>query len=184
VSQLFERQPLSEPQRVFEPPLSEPPPLSEAPASLRPSVPPPSERIIVYTDGACKGNPGPGGWAWVLPGERFDSGAQWSTTNNRMELTAAVEAVGNLDGQLLVITDSRYMSDCFNKRWWVQWERNNWRTKNKTAVKNQDLWRPLIDAYKSGKVEFDWIKAHAGHPGNEEADWLANQAIRQLKCDS
>jgi len=134
-------------------------------------------RVEVYTDGACKGNPGPGGWAWVVPGGRSDSGAEQGTTNNRMELTAAVKAVESFDEPLLVVTDSRYLADCFKNGWWVKWESNHWLTASKKPVKNQDLWRPLIEAYKSGKVEFEWVKAHAGHPGNEAADQLANQAI-------
>ena len=138
------------------------------------------DRIIVYTDGACKGNPGKGGWAWVVPGENYGNGGELETTNNRMELTAVLEAIDNLDGPLLIKTDSRYISDCFNKRWWVGWERNNWVTRSKTPVKNQDLWRPLIEAYKQGKVRFEWVKGHSGEPGNEEADLLANQAVDQL----
>ena len=135
------------------------------------------ERVVVYTDGACKGNPGPGGWAWLVSGGRFDSGAEKKTTSNRMELTAAVKAVESFDEPLLVVTDSRYLSDCFKNRWWEKWESNNWLTTSREPVKNQDLWRPLIEAHKSGKVEFEWIKAHVGHPGNEEADRLASQAV-------
>ena len=98
----------------------------------------------VYTDGACIGNPGPGGWAWAIPGGAYASGAAPNTTNQRMELTAALDAVRSIDGPLEIMSDSKYVVDCFVQRWYEGWERRGWTTAGKKPVVNQDLWRPLI----------------------------------------
>ena len=132
--------------------------------------------ITVYTDGACKGNPGPGGWAWVTApdGDRHGSGGEARTTNQRMELLAALEACRAFpDGELTIVSDSRYLVDCFDKRWWAGWQRRDWVASTGGPVKNQDLWRPLIEIALPRKVRFEWVKGHSGHPLNELADQYA-----------
>lgn len=154
-----------------------------------PSNPDADGTVVVYTDGACRGNPGPGGWGWIIPGECFGSGAEEETTNNRMELIATIKAIEaasqapshkpadrQIIRQIIISTDSKYITDCFKQNWWKGWEARGWRTANKDPVKNQDLWKPLIQAYKAGNVEFRWVKGHSGDPGNEAADRLATQA--------
>ena len=100
---------------------------------------------VVYTDGACRGNPGPGGWAWVVPDEQSDSGGAPQTTNQRMELTAVLEAVRSLEGPLEVFSDSTYVVNCFRDRWWEGWIRRGWRNSQKKPVANRDLWEPLVE---------------------------------------
>ena len=134
----------------------------------------------VYTDGACLGNPGPGGWAYVVPGGPSASGAESPTTNQRMELTAVLRAVRDLPGELRIHSDSAYVVNCFEKRWWVNWERKGWRTASGSAVANQDLWQPLVAEYKTrGGIVFVKVKGHAGDQYNEIADTLANSAARE-----
>ncbi|MHB1534221.1 MAG: ribonuclease H family protein [Acidimicrobiales bacterium] len=132
----------------------------------------------VYTDGACRGNPGPGGWAWAVPGGRFRSGAEAQTTNQRMELKAALDAVSMLDGPLEVVSDSTYVVNCFRDRWWEGWVRRGWLNAQKKVVANQDLWRPLVDAYlvEPGRIRFRWVKGHANDPYNDLVDRLAVEA--------
>jgi ribonuclease HI len=105
---------------------------------------------IVYTDGACIGNPGPGGWAWAVPGGPYASGNSPDTTNQRMELTAALEALKALGGPIEVRSDSKYVVDCFNQRWYVNWEAKGWKGSNKKPVANQDLMRPMSSCSTSG----------------------------------
>ena len=143
-----------------------------------------SERVVVYTDGACLGNPGPGGWAWIISKDRYGSGGVGETTNNRMELMAAREAIREVGSPMVIVTDSRYLSDCFEKNWWKKWVANGWRTSDKKSVKNKDLWQPIIEAYQSGLVEFRWVRGHAGNPGNEAADRLASLAASDQKMNS
>jgi ribonuclease HI/uncharacterized phage-like protein YoqJ len=133
---------------------------------------------VVYTDGACLGNPGPGGWAWAVPGERFASGASPATTNQRMEITAALEAVRSLKGPLVVRSDSTYVVNCFRDRWWEGWIARGWLNKAKAPVANRDLWEPLIAAVRAGpdRVRFEWVKGHAGDPMNDLVDRLAVEA--------
>lgn len=135
-----------------------------------------AERTIVYTDGACSGNPGPGGWAWLVPGESWASGAENPSTNQRMELRAVLHAVTNLDGPLHVHSDSTYVVNCFRDDWWVGWERRGWKNSNGKPVANQDLWKPLIAAYETGDVRFTWVKGHSGDHWNDIADQLAVDA--------
>ena len=136
----------------------------------------------VYTDGACSGNPGPGGWAWVVPEGLFASGADSRTTNQRMELTAVLEALGTLDGPLDVVSDSTYVVNCFRDRWWEGWLERGWRTTKKKPVANRDLWEPLVDLVRSrGDIEFRWVKGHAGDRWNDLADRLATEAVRTRK---
>lgn len=135
---------------------------------------------IVYTDGACLRNPGPGGWAWVVPGGPWASGSEVETTNQRMELTAVLEALGSVDGPVEVVSDSTYVVNCFRDRWWVGWVERGWRNSNKQPVANRDIWEPLIERYRSAphEITFSWVKGHAGDEWNEAADRLAAQAAR------
>ena len=136
--------------------------------------------VEIATDGACKGNPGPGGWGAVLrfgETERELSGGERLTTNNRMEMTAVIEALGALKKPCRVhlSTDSRYVMDGMTK-WMHGWLKNSWRTADKKPVKNADLWQALWTAAKPHRIEWEWVKGHAGHPDNERADRLASDA--------
>src|SRR5215218_4643056 len=131
----------------------------------------------VYTDGACLGNPGPGGWAWAVPGGRFASGAEAHSTNQRMEVTAAFEALRALEGPLRIVSDSTYVVNCFRDKWYEGWHRRGWTNSRKEPVANRDLWEPFIEAYLARvDVEFDWVKGHAGDPMNDLVDRLAVEA--------
>ena len=139
--------------------------------------------VFIYADGACSGNPGPGGWGVVLkcPEQNLVkrmSGAEPETTNNRMELTAAIQALRTLKTpcRVTVVTDSRYVADAFRAGWLRNWLRNGWKTANRQPVKNSDLWRELMDAMAPHRVEWEWIRGHSGHPENEIADSLAVEA--------
>ena len=139
--------------------------------------------VTVYTDGACRGNPGPGGWGAILQyGEnvRELQGGESLTTNNRMELTAAIEALGALKEacQVQLYTDSRYLRDGITA-WLPNWRRRGWLTKARKPVKNQDLWMRLDDLVQRHQVDWRWVKGHAGDPGNERADALANRGLEQ-----
>lgn len=141
-----------------------------------------SEMTLVHmaTDGACKGNPGPGGWGVVIRAgdkEKELSGGEKLTTNNRMELTAAIKGLEALKRpcQIILSTDSRYVMDGLTK-WLAGWQRNGWRTAAKQPVKNADLWRELIAAAAPHRIRWEWVKGHAGHPENERADKLASDA--------
>src|SRR5215212_5191990 len=140
----------------------------------------------VYTDGACLGNPGPGGWAWAVPGGRFASGAAPATTNQRMEVQAALEAVRALDGPLVVVSDSTYVVNCFRDRWWEGWLARGWTTSAKKPVANRDLWEPLIQAVRAdpGRVTFRWVKGHSEDPFNDLVDRLAVEAARTQSARS
>ena len=134
----------------------------------------------VYTDGACLGNPGPGGWAWAVPGGAFASGAAATTTNQRMEVQAALEAVRAIDGPLVVVSDSTYVVNCFRDRWWEGWLARGWTNTAKKPVANRDLWEPLIDAVRADptRVTFRWVKGHSDDPANDLVDRLAVEAAR------
>jgi ribonuclease HI len=142
--------------------------------------------LFAYTDGACSGNPGPGGWGVVLIAREDDtvlktrelSGGEPLTTNNRMELMAAIAALEALDrpAALTLVTDSVYLRDGITS-WIHGWKRNGWKTAAKKPVKNEDLWRRLDAAAAAHAVRWDWIKGHAGHPENERADELAREAL-------
>jgi len=141
--------------------------------------------VEAFTDGACKGNPGPGGWGVLL---RMDNqsreifGGEGATTNNRMELTAAIEALAALKEACTVelTTDSTYVKDGVT-RWMENWERNGWRTAAKKPVKNPDLWQALKAQVARHEVNWHWVKGHSGHPENELADMLANKGIAELQ---
>ena len=141
--------------------------------------------VTIYTDGACSGNPGPGGWGAILiSGEHRKelNGGEAETTNNRMELTAAIEALNALKRPCTVAlyTDSVYVRDGITK--WIQgWRRNGWRTADKKPVKNAELWQALEQALKRHKVDWHWVKGHAGHPENERADELAREGLAPFK---
>ena len=137
-------------------------------------------QVEIATDGACKGNPGPGGWGAVLrfgTTERELAGGEPLTTNNRMELTAAIEGLNALKRpcRVRLSTDSRYVMDGLTK-WIKGWQRNGWKTADRKPVKNADLWQALIDAAAPHRIEWLWVKGHAGHPENERADRLASDA--------
>lgn len=129
----------------------------------------------VYTDGACSGNPGPGGWAWAIDAERYGSGGAPHTTNQRMEIQAVLEALTVLPGRLVIVSDSTYVVHCFRDSWWRGWLRNGWKNSQKKPVANKDLWEPLIEAYqlRSAELTFEWVKGHSGDRMNDFVDGLA-----------
>ncbi|WP_298089258.1 ribonuclease HI [uncultured Sphingomonas sp.] len=140
--------------------------------------------VEIATDGACKGNPGPGGWGALIrsgPHEKELSGGEANTTNNRMELMAAIEALNALKRPCSVTlsTDSRYVMDGLTK-WIHGWKRNGWRTADKKPVKNAELWQALVAAAERHDIKWLWVKGHAGHPDNERADKLASDAARAI----
>ena len=140
--------------------------------------------IEIYTDGACRGNPGPGGWGAVLIAGRHRReiyGGEAETTNNRMELTAAIEALNALKGSRSVVlhTDSKYVMQGITE-WMANWKKRGWKTASRQPVKNQDLWIALDEAIARHDVHWKWVKGHAGNQGNEEADALANRGIDEL----
>lgn len=140
-----------------------------------------SEPVIIYTDGACSGNPGPGGWGAVLSWKGHEKtlfGGEPHTTNNRMELLAAIRALETLKRKVPVVlyTDSTYVRDGIT-RWIKGWKRNGWKTRSGGGVKNADLWQALDGLSTRLGVDWRWVKGHAGHPGNERADALARQGV-------
>jgi ribonuclease HI len=141
--------------------------------------------VIIHTDGACSGNPGPGGWGAILEAGgavRELCGGERATTNNRMELTAAIEALRALTGPSVVElhTDSTYVRDGITK-WIHNWKRNGWRTASKKPVKNAELWQQLEAECGRHEMNWKWVKGHAGHDGNERADALANQGLESAR---
>jgi len=142
------------------------------------------KQVIIYTDGACRGNPGPGGWGALI---KFDSaekgifGGQTDTTNNQMELLAAIEGLAILKESCSVelFTDSKYVMDGITQ--WIQnWKKNNWRTAAKKDVKNKELWQKLDQLISHHQVQWHWVKGHSGDAGNETADLLANKGIDSI----
>ena len=131
------------------------------------------QRIVVYTDGACSGNPGPGGWAWAVQGGPFATGAVVHTTNQRMEITAAFEAVRTLSGEIEVVSDSTYVVNCFKQKWYATWLANGWRNSQKKPVANRDLWEPFVALATARSVTFRWVKGHGTDPMNQLVDELA-----------
>ena len=139
----------------------------------------PPGAVSVYTDGACSGNPGPGGWAWAVDQQTYASGGDRITTNQRMEVRAALEAVTAFEGPLIVVSDSTYVVNCFRDRWWEGWLDRGWLTSAKKPVANRDLWEPLIrTVVERGDVAFNWVKGHSGHAMNDFVDHLAVEASR------
>ncbi len=143
--------------------------------------------VEIYTDGACKGNPGPGGWGALLRYGKVEKqlrGGEPLTTNNRMELSAAIKALQALKRpcQVQLYTDSEYLRRGITE-WLQNWKRNGWRTAAKQPVKNADLWQALEEAAAPHQIQWHWVKGHSGHPENELADQLANLAIEELRND-
>lgn len=142
---------------------------------------------MVYTDGACSGNPGPGGWAWAVAptGDPQGSGGEPSTTNQRMELLAVLNALrvlGTQAGAIEVVSDSQYVVKCFNEAWWEGWLRRGWKNSQRQPVANRDLWEPLINLVRErGDVTFRWVRGHNGDSMNELVDALAVSAIRHVR---
>lgn len=153
----------------------------ETPPDARPDE---ADEIVVYTDGACSGNPGPGGWAWAVApaGQPRDSGSEPHTTNQRMEVLAALNAVQRFadePGVIRIVSDSNYVVKCFTDGWWKGWLSRGWKNSQRQPVANRDLWEPLIDLVRSrGRVEFEWVKAHNGDPMNDLVDSLAVEQTR------
>ncbi len=138
--------------------------------------------IKIFTDGACLGNPGPGGWAWVIDDDRLDFGSEPLTTNQRMELTAVIMSLEHVDGDVVIVSDSTYVVNCFRDKWWRKWIVNGWRNSKGDPVANSDLWRRLVPLVTESErsVEFEWVKGHAGNELNERADTLAQNAARAI----
>jgi len=142
------------------------------------------EPVTVYTDGACSGNPGPGGWAWAVApdGAPHGAGGDEQTTNQRMELKAVLEALRSLGagveaGAVVVVSDSTYVVNCFRDGWWKKWQRNGWKNSKRQPVANVDLWEPLVELVNGGDVSFRWVKGHSGDRMNDLADSLAVAAM-------
>lgn len=145
-----------------------------------------SGAVEIFTDGACRGNPGPGGWAALLrvgDTEKVISGAEPQTTNNRMELMAAIEALAALKrpARASLTTDSQYVRNGV-QQWMARWKRNGWKTAQKQPVKNRDLWERLDELVTLHEVEWHWVKGHSGHPENERVDQEANKAIDAMQA--
>ena len=145
------------------------------------------KKVKIYTDGACKGNPGKGGWGAVLQygnSEKEISGFQAETTNNIMELTAAVEALKLLKEpcEITLTTDSTYVKNGISK-WIFSWKKNGWKTASKKSVKNKELWQELELLSKNHSINWKWVKGHSGHPENERCDQLANEAISKMSLE-
>jgi ribonuclease HI len=142
-------------------------------------------QVTLYTDGACSGNPGPGGWGALLrmgDHEKELSGAEANTTNNRMEMMAAIEGLRSLKKPCTVdiYTDSQYLRQGITT-WILGWKKNGWKTADKKPVKNEELWRVLDDLTQTHNVQWHWVKGHSGHPENDRVDLLARNAILSLK---
>jgi ribonuclease HI len=144
-----------------------------------------NQLVTIYTDGACLGNPGPGGWAAILiykEHQKKISGGQKDTTNNRMEMQAAIEAFRTLKkpSQITIYTDSKYVMDGITK-WIIGWKKNGWRNANRQAVKNSDLWQELDAEVSRHKIQWNWVKGHAGNHFNEVVDELARKAAEAIR---
>ncbi|MCG8609091.1 MAG: ribonuclease HI [Pseudomonadales bacterium] len=147
-----------------------------------------TKHVTMYTDGACKGNPGPGGWGVFLKSGEHEKelfGGEKETTNNRMELQAAIEGLNALNQSCEVdlYTDSQYVRKGITE-WITNWEKNGWKTAAKKPVKNADMWQALQAALKRHQVKWHWVKGHSGHPGNEKADELANRGTDAVRNGS
>ena len=142
--------------------------------------------VEIFTDGACSGNPGPGGWGVVLrygKAEKELSGGEENTTNNRMELTAAIKGLSALKEPCVVklVTDSKYVADGINQGWAASWRQNGWRKADKKPAQNKELWEELLNLLDIHDVKIEWVKGHAGHPENERCDALATAFYKNLQ---
>lgn len=140
--------------------------------------------VYLYTDGACSGNPGPGGWGAILRYQGHEKelfGSEENTTNNRMELTAVIEGLKALKRSCMVhvVSDSRYVCDAINQHWLENWQRKDWKKSDGKPVLNPDLWKELFELLQKHDVRFEWIKGHAGHPENERCDAIAVREYQQ-----
>jgi ribonuclease HI len=145
----------------------------------------PIKSIQIFSDGACSGNPGPGGWGAILRyknNEKEISGGQRNTTNNQMELMAVISALETLKEpcQVEIFTDSQYIANAFNKGWLAAWQKNGWRTSGKKPVKNKELWERLVVQAEKHELQWSWIRGHSGHPENERCDQLAVAAREKV----
>lgn len=152
---------------------------SAAPGAAPGAAAPATDALEVWTDGACSGNPGPGGWAWATKDGRQGWGSDPATTNQRMEIHAALDACRRLPRPLVVVSDSTYVVNCFRDGWWRGWLARGWTTSAKKPVANQDLWKPLVEAVGAGGVTFRWVKGHSGDMMNDLVDGLAVRAGQQ-----
>ena len=147
-----------------------------------------TEPVVVYTDGSCLGNPGPGGWAWAIPDGRYAFGGESRTTNQRMEITAVLEALRSIKENearaLRVMSDSSYVVRCFHDRWWEGWLRRGWRNAAGKPVANRDLWEALLhEALETDReIEFAWVKGHSGDRWNDFVDQLAVAAAAEARA--
>ncbi|MEX0768663.1 MAG: RNase H family protein [Microthrixaceae bacterium] len=133
----------------------------------------PSGSTVAYTDGACRGNPGPGGWAWAIPHGAWAAGYDPATTNQRMEILAAFQALQAIEGPVHIVSDSTYVVNCFRDEWWRGWQKRGWKNSKKEPVANRDLWEPFIELALDRQTTFDWVKGHSGDPMNDVVDRLA-----------
>lgn len=145
------------------------------------------KQVTIFTDGACRGNPGPGGWGVVMRCNGFEkvlSGSEEHTTNNRMELMAAIKGLEALNQacHVHIVTDSQYLLKGITE-WVANWQHKGWKTADKKPVKNADLWQTLLALEAKHSVEWNWVRGHSGHPENEQADALANAAIDQMLAE-
>lgn len=145
------------------------------------------DKVIIYTDGGCSPNPGPGGWGAVLilPGRNYEKelyGSEAESTNNRMEITAAISAIKALKRpcEIELFTDSQYLQKAFTQSWLVNWQKNNWRTAAKKPVQNKDLWLELLEVTKTHEIEWKWVKGHSENKYNEICDQLVHKARKEL----
>ena len=142
------------------------------------------DKVEIHTDGACRGNPGPGGWGAILRNGETEKelyGGERETTNNRMELMAAIQALEALKRpcEVTLVTDSEYVKKGITE-WLDDWKRRGWKTAGKKPVKNQDLWQRLDEATRAHRIDWRWVRGHTGHPENERADQLANRGIEEM----
>ncbi len=137
----------------------------------------------MYTDGACSGNPGPGGWAWAIDGGRSDSGSDADTTNQRMELTAVLKALDTVTGPVEIVSDSTYVVKCFNDRWYDGWLKRDWRNSNRKPVANRDLWEPVVAHFleRRDELQFTWVKGHSGDKMNDVVDAMAVAEVDRIR---
>ncbi len=132
----------------------------------------------VFTDGACLGNPGPGGWAFAVVQGPWEGGCEANTTNQRMEITAVLQAIKSISVPLEIISDSAYVVNCFRQNWWRNWINRSWRNSAGKPVANRDLWEPLVKLFLErgqDQVSFSWVKGHSGNPGNDFVDLIASR---------